>query len=158
MITTYLNCGISILNYFGVHSLPGAFFIFFSFLSDACRSTLLAATYDDEIKSPGYPKNYKVNSTCEYHIDVSNPSNVIHIGFKELFFGPNDMFTMYDTNDNSVIFGPFTGPQDGIRTVPFNSTAVKIVIRTKVASPSVKQKYVITFKEVPRGKFDNLLF
>ena len=113
----------------------------------------MAYALETEIKSPGYPKNYKINSTCEYNIEVSNVSNVVHIGFQELSFGPNDVFTMYDaTDNNSIISGPFTGPQDSIRTEPTNSVSVKIVVVTNIASPSVRQRYVISFKEVPKGK------
>ncbi len=113
----------------------------------------MAYALETEIKSPGYPKHYKINSTCEYNIEVSNVSNVVHIGFQELSFGPNDVFTMYDaTDNNSIISGPFTGPQDSIRTEPTNSVSIKIVVVTNIASPSVRQRYVISFKEVPKGK------
>ena len=62
------------------------------------------------------------------------------------------MFTIYDYANNSIIYGPLTGHQDSILTEPTKSLSVKIVIVTNVTS-SVKQRYAISFKEVPKGKF-----
>lgn len=107
-------------------------------------------SYDGEIKSPGYPDDYKKNSTCEYHIDVFDEDNVVHIGFQELSFGPNDVFTMYDAARNKTVLGPLIGPQDAIRIIPTNSASVRIVVRS-VVSLSDKQRYFISFKEVPKG-------
>jgi hypothetical protein len=118
---------------------------------DVCKFDYRANAFDNSIKSPGYPNSAIVNSTCVYNIHVFDAGNVVHIGFKDFSFGPNDVLTIYDGANNSVILGPLTGPQDSIRTEPTNSVSVKIVIVTTVTS-SVKQRYSIYSREVPKGR------
>ena len=126
------------------------------FFADVCKSNHMAFYANNKIESPGYPNNYKKNSTCEYYIDVFNKDNVVHVGFQELSFGPNDVFTMYDAATNIPVLGPLIGPQDSIRTIPTNSTSVKIVIVTNIVSLSEKQRYAISFKEVPKGDHSSI--
>ena len=104
-----------------------------------------------EIKSPGYPNNYRANSTCEYYIDVNKKKNTIQIGFTDMSFGPNDVFTMYDTSDNSILFGPLTGPRDGIQMGSTNSSSVRMVVNASSTSDDVR-KYAFVYREFPKGK------
>ncbi|XP_028402419.1 uncharacterized protein LOC114525355 isoform X2 [Dendronephthya gigantea] len=118
---------------------------------DVCKSSYETFEIEDEIQSPGFPDNIGANSSCEYYIDVGpfSLNDVIQIRFRELSFGPDDTLTVYDAKSNTVIFGPLIGPQRLIRANTTKSTSVKIVVETKFV-PSIKQRYFILFREVPR--------
>ena len=116
---------------------------------DTCKADYTAHYSVNTITSLGFPQSLKVDSTCVYSIHAFNKHNVVHIGFEDFSFGPNDMFTIYDYANDSIIYGPLTGHQDSILTKPAKSASVKIVIVTNVTS-SVEQSYVISFKEVPK--------
>ncbi len=83
---------------------------------------------EKEIQSPGYPNHYEANSTCEYLIAASSKDNVIWISFRELSFGANDVFVIYDAIKNTVILGPLTGPLKDIETGPPSCSSLKIVV------------------------------
>ena len=116
---------------------------------DVCKADYTAHYFDNTIKSLGFPQSLKVDSTCVYSIHAFNKGNVVHIGFEDFSFGPNDVFTIYDYANNSIIYGPLTRHQSSILTEPTKSASIKIVIVTNVTS-SVKQSYAISFKEVPK--------
>ncbi|XP_028400214.1 uncharacterized protein LOC114523477 isoform X2 [Dendronephthya gigantea] len=118
--------------------------------ADTCISNHKSLHFDVEIQSPGYPNNYQANLTCEYYIDVYKKKNFIQIGFIDMSFGPNDVFTMYDTNDNSILLGPLTGPRDGIQMNSTNSSSVRIVVNASSTSNGVR-KYAFVFREVLQG-------
>ena len=101
------------------------------------------------IQNPGYPKNYKANSNCEFHIVASEKDNVVHISFQELQIGAGDVFAIYDATDNSVIYGPTVGPLKGIETVP-TTGSVKIIVNAS-SSVSSGRQYVFTFTELLNG-------
>ena len=122
-----------------------------SFATGTCKFkyTSFVGT-EQEIQSPGYPKNYEANSTCEYIVAACSKDNVIQISFRDLSFGPSDVLAVYNAEDNSVLLGPLTGPLEGIETGPPSSSSVKIVVNASASSSAVR-KYAFVFRELLKG-------
>ena len=99
---------------------------FMSYSADKCPFYKESEEVQSGLLSPGYPRNFPRNSTCEFYFKAKDHAKIVNVRFTELVLTPRDEVTAYDPTDGHVI-AKYDGTENLLTSMTSKGDPVRII-------------------------------